>query len=134
VKTDVEKKFQSYPQHVRTKMDQLRALILSTAEEIQTDDVQESLKWGEPTYTVKSGSPIRIDWKENSPDNYYMFFNCQTILVETFRELYSKELQFDGKRAIVLSLADDIPVQAIKHCAELALNYKNIKSLPLLGA
>jgi len=134
MKTEVEKKFQSYPKHVREKMDQLRSLILSTAEELQTDEVQESLKWGEPTYTAKSGSPIRIDWKEKAPDNYYMFFNCQTILVETFRELYSKELEFDGKRAIVLSLAEDMPVQAVKHCTELALNYKNLKTLPLLGA
>jgi len=70
VKTEVGKKFQSYPEHVRGKMDQLRNLILSTAEELQTDVVQESLKWGEPTYTVKSGSPIRIDWKENSPANH----------------------------------------------------------------
>ncbi|CAH9049975.1 hypothetical protein PSECIP111951_00091 [Pseudoalteromonas holothuriae] len=130
----VEVKFENYPASVRPALDELRAIILDVAKDIGAGAVEESLKWGEPNYRVKSGSPIRIDWKLKSPDNYYLFFNCNTKLVDTFRQIYSGLLQFEGNRAIVLKLNHPLPIHAIKHCIELALTYHKVKHLPLLGA
>ena len=104
------------------------------ASDLELGEVEESLKWGEHSYSVKTGSPIRTDWKLKSPNQYYLFFNCQTKLIDTFRELHNDTLEFQGNRAIVLSLSSSLPEAEIKNCLELALTYQQRKHLPLLGA
>lgn len=130
----VSERFAQYPVEARQRMTQLREMILTTAAELNLGQVEESLKWGEPSYSVKTGSPVRIDWKLKSPNHCFIFFNCQTRLVDTFRELYGDLLEFQGNRAIVLSLHLPLPQQTLTQCLELALTYQNRKHLPLLGA
>ena len=130
----VKDRFDEYPENVRIRLEELRNLVFQIVSELDLGDVDESLKWGEPSYSVKTGSPLRMDWKLKSPNNYYLFFNCQTKLVDTFRELYCEELEFQGNRAIVLSLSKPLPETAIKFCLELALTYQQRKNFPLLGA
>ncbi len=130
---DVKAKFDSYPDNIRTLILELRDLIMEVANDEQINEVEETLKWGEPSYLAKGGSPIRMDWKERAPNNYYMYFNCNTKLVETFRELYANDLCFEGNRAIVLSIDEEIPRTILKHCISLALRYKSLKHLELLG-
>ncbi|WP_219703620.1 DUF1801 domain-containing protein [Marinomonas lutimaris] len=130
----VQIRFDEYPENARIRLEELRSLVFRIAAELELGDVQESLKWGEPSYSVKVGSPLRMDWKPSSPDHYYLFFHCQTKLVDTFRELYGDVLEFQGNRAIVLSLFSPLPEATIKHCLELALTYHQRKHLPLLGA
>ncbi len=130
----VKNRFEEYPENARARLEALRSLILKLSSDLELGEVEESLKWGEPSYSVVSGSPVRIDWKPKSPNNYYLFFNCQTKLVDTFRELYGDVLQFQGNRAIVLNLSEPLPVLGLKHCLEIALTYKQRKHLPLLGA
>lgn len=127
-------KFNSYPNNIRPKMDKLRQLILKTAKELEIKDLEETLKWDEPSYLTKHGSTIRIDWKASTPNQYAMYFHCQTKLVETFREIYQDTFQYQDNRAIVFELDTDIPEQPLKHCISLALKYHKIKNLPLLGA
>ncbi|MGF1915660.1 DUF1801 domain-containing protein [Vibrio splendidus] len=126
--------FDEYPNDVRARLEELRSLILELCSDLDLGEVEESLKWGEPSYSVKTGSPIRIDWKFKSPNNYYLFFNCQTKLIDTFRELHDATLAFQGNRAIVLNLTEPLPKTSIKQCLELALTYQQRKHLPLLGA
>jgi len=128
----VKNRFDEYPEHVRLRLEELRALILKLSSNL--GEVEESLKWGEPSYSVKTGSPIRIDWKLKSPNNYYVFFNCQTKLIDTFRELHNDALKFQGNRAIVLHIDEPLPESVLSHCLELALRYQQRKHLPLLGA
>jgi hypothetical protein len=133
--TDViQNKLSQYPANISTALNALRKLIYSLVDELELGDIEETLKWGEPSFKVKTGSPIRIDWKAATPDNYYLFFNCQTKLVDTFRELYSDVLELQGNRAIVLTLNQPLPEAKIKHCLTLALTYQKVKHLPLLGA
>ncbi|RXJ74316.1 hypothetical protein CS022_04500 [Veronia nyctiphanis] len=129
----VSVKVQTYPDDAKRAFIELRDLIFNLAEKTNSGRVSESLKWNEPSYTVKAGSPIRIDWKEKKPANIYLFFNCQTSLVETFREVYPHALSFEGNRAIVIDLAKPLPIEAITQCILLALTYHNVKNLPLLG-
>ncbi|WMS88273.1 DUF1801 domain-containing protein [Pleionea litopenaei] len=129
----VERRFNSYPESIFPLINRLRVLIFSVAGELDLGPVNESLKWGEPSYSVKDGSPIRIDWKEKTPNQHYLFFHCQTKLVDTFRELYGDILECSGNRAIVLNVEHKLPEQAVRHCIQLALQYKRIKHLPMLG-
>jgi len=130
----VKNRFEEYPEKVRLRLKELRTLILKLASDLELGEVEESLKWGEHSYSVKTGSPIRTDWKLKSPNQYYLFFNCQTKLIDTFRELHNDTLEFQGNRAIVLSLSSSLPEAEIKNCLELALTYQQRKHLPLLGA
>jgi hypothetical protein len=130
----VKNRFDEYPGSARAKLEEVRNLVFKVATELDLGEVEESLKWGEPSYSVKTGTPLRMDWKLKSPNNYYLFFNCKTKLVDAFRELYGEVLEFQGNRAIVLSLSEPLPEAIIKHCLELALTYQQRKHLPLLGA
>ncbi|WP_447037083.1 DUF1801 domain-containing protein [Vibrio alginolyticus] len=129
----VKARFDEYPKHVRIRIEELRNIVLTIASELKLGEVEESLKWGEPSYSVKTGSPVRMDWKQKTPSRYYLFFNYQTKLVDTFHELYSDSLEFQGNRAIILSLSAPLPEASIKSCLELALTYQKRKNLPLLG-
>ncbi len=126
--------FDNYPKAVRPKLEQLRQLILEAADEAEgVDRVEETLKWGEPSYLTKDGSTIRLGWKSAAPKRYGLYFICTTTLVETFRYLFDDKLTFDGNRAILFELSDEIPVQEIKQCIKLAMTYHRIKHLPFLG-
>ena len=128
------KKIESYPHKVKSRAMKIRDLIYNTAELEGIRIVEETLKWGEPSFKATNGTPIRFDWKENTPDLFYILFNCQTLMIETCKELYDRNLVFEGNRAIVLSLNEDTPTQILQHCLSLALRYHKIKKLPLLGA
>ena len=132
--SNVLKKFSSYPKDVRSKLECLRALIMEVARDEGVEDVEETLKWGEPSYKSKMGSAIRIDWKKRQPDRYSMYFNCKTKLVSTFKEIYPDSFSYAGNREIYFKMNESLPTKELKHCIYLSLNYHKIKQLPLLGA
>ena len=124
----------SYPAPIPKKLKQLRQLILDTASEIDSvSELEETLKWGEPSYLAKKGSTVRIDWKKKKPNQYAIYFKCTSKLVATFKEVYPTMFNYEGKRAIVFSMTDEIPVVELKQCIEKALTYHTVKHLPLLG-
>ncbi|MDQ2044375.1 DUF1801 domain-containing protein [Pseudoalteromonas sp. 20-92] len=129
--TDIKNIFNNYPEIAKSKLIKLRELIYTVAQEQNLGAVEESLKWGEPSYNVINGSPIRIGFKGSS---CYLFFHCQSKLVSTFRELYSHSLTLEGNRAIVLNSEKPLPEHPVKECIKLALTYHKVKRLPLLGA
>ncbi len=126
--------FNNYPEDMRKKLMFLRQLILETASEIEdVNQLEETLKWGEPSYLTKNGSTIRMDWKKTYPEQYVMYFHCKTKLVDTFKELYRDVFKFEGNRAILFNETDEILVKELKHCISLSLTYHNRKHLPMLG-
>ncbi|QJD82276.1 DUF1801 domain-containing protein [Cohnella herbarum] len=132
--TKVAAVFDHYPEHIQKKLLFLRQLILDTAAETTgIDTVEETLKWGEPSYIAKRGSTIRIDWKKSTPHRYAMYFNCNTKLVDTFKELYREKFNYEGNRAIVFDENEEIPVDELKQCILLSLTYHTRKHLPMLG-
>ena len=130
----VSRKFSSYPKDVRTKLEYLRSLIMQVASEEGVEDIEETLKWGEPSYIAKSGSTIRIDWKKASPDRYSMYFNCKTKLLSTFKEIYPDSFSYSGNQEIYFKMNESLPTKELKHCIYLSLKYHEVKQLPLLGA
>ena len=131
---EVEIVFNKYPDSVRNKMLNLRKLVIETAHEIEgLNELEETLKWGEPSYLTKHGSTIRMDWKPRSPTQYAIYFKCTSRLVETFKLLFKNVFVFEGKRAIVFQLDDEIPTEELKNCIKAALTYHKVKHLPTLG-
>lgn len=126
--------FENYPEQVKEQMLQLRELVLKTASEIdELKELEETLKWSEPSYLTKYGSTIRMDWKIKSPDQFAIYFKCTSKLVTTFRTIYKDKFNFEDNRAIVFKLKEKIPVKELQHCITLALTYHKVKHLPLLG-
>jgi len=83
---EVASVFDSYPDEVRDKLLNLRRLIIEAANEVETiKSLEESLKWGEPSYLVINGSTLRIDWKKSKPEQYAIYFKCTSKLVSTFK-------------------------------------------------
>lgn len=134
MKREVREKFNGYPPDIRNKLETIRELILAEAKQNDLGVVEEGLKWGEPSYVVKGGSPIRMDWKAKSPDQYAVYFNCNTKLVDTFKQLYEDKFRFEGNRAMVFDKTAPLNKTALRHCIKLALIYHTVKGLPLLGA
>ena len=131
---EVEEVFNNHPEPMRQKLMFVRHLVLETASEIEgVNKLEETLKWGEPSYLTKNGSTIRMDWKKSKPDQYALYFNCKTKLIDTFKELYTDKFQFEGNRAIVFNRSDRIPIIELKHCILLSLTYHSRKHLPMLG-
>ena len=134
INPEVKLIFDNYPDSVRNKMFALRELVLETAREIdEITNIEETLKWGEPSYLTKHGSTIRIDWKSKMPDQYAMYFKCTSRLVDVFKMIFNNRFDFEGNRAIVFQLNDKIPIEDLKYCIKAALTYHKVKHLPTLG-
>ena len=125
--SDVAAAFASRSPLLRAKLRALRKLILDTAKKTEgVGPIEETLKWGQPSYLTQSGSgtTIRIDRHKNG---YAMFVSCQTDLIAQFRTHYPRDLQYEGKRAIIFHLSQDPPKEALRHCIALALTYHQRK-------
>jgi len=126
--------FADYPDFVRDKMQHLRELVIETAEETEGVTIlEETLKWGEPSFVTKNGSTLRMDWKQKTPNQYAMYFQCTSRLVDTFRLVFDHKFQYEGKRAIVFELNQKIPELELKECIKASLIYHNVKQLITLG-
>jgi len=115
-------------------MNRLRQLVLQTAEQIpEVLELEETLKWGEPSYLTKYGSTLRMDWKAKKPLQYALYFKCTSKLVETFRAIYGDSLTYEKNRAILFDMDQELPVSTLKECIKAALLYHKVKGLPALG-
>ena len=133
INSEVAVIFNSYPQKIKSKLMFLRQLIFDTAASIEgIGEIEETLKWGEPSYLTtqsKTGSTIRIAWKESQKQKYSMFFKCTADLIPAFREKFPQKLKFGGNRSIDFNINDDVPVKELKQCIALALTYHRNKKL-----
>ncbi|MGY3571881.1 DUF1801 domain-containing protein [Vibrio paucivorans] len=131
---DVQDRFDQLPPQGRSRAKELRRLISSIAEQNHLGPIEESLKWGEISFSVAGGSPIRMDCKVSSPESFFVYFHCQTKLVDTFRELYPNLCTYHGNRALEFHSSEPLSSTELSHCIELALTYHKRKYLPMLGA
>lgn len=125
--------FADYPEVVKQQLMNIRTMILRLAEDREVESVSETLKWGQPSYLSPQGSTVRVGWSAKQPEQFGVYFHCQTQLIETFRQLYPDTFNYQGNRAIVFSVEDDVPLEPLQHCIMMALRYHRVKHLPLLG-
>lgn len=125
--------YSSYPSLHREKLLLVRTLIFDIAKQTPVvGEIEETLKWGEPSYLTKnkSGSTIRLAWNKKKPDQCGIYFNCKTTLISSFRKKYKDFLHFEGNRAIIFKRDEPVSTQKISECIKNALTYHtNDKSL-----
>ncbi|WP_235956113.1 DUF1801 domain-containing protein [Grimontia sedimenti] len=129
---EVKTKFESYPEPVQSRLLQLRELIFVVAAESGVS-VDESLKWGEPSYAVKGGTPLRFDWKAKAPESVSIYFHCQSLMVDTLREVMPEAFSYSGNRELSFPLNQPFPDIALRVCIEAAFTYQSRRKQPLLG-
>ena len=121
----VEAVFSTYPESHKAHLFKLRELILDTADILELPDgIEETLKWGEPSYLPRKrqvGSTVRLGkFDDNSVG---LYFNCQTMLVEGFRSMYGDDLAYSKNRAVLFNVDEPLPEKIITTCARMALRY-----------
>ncbi|PPK84226.1 uncharacterized protein DUF1801 [Neolewinella xylanilytica] len=130
----VARVFADYPDTVRPGLEQLRAIILAVARsDERIGRLDETLKWGEPSYLTPHGSTLRIAWKRKSPNQYALYFKCTSRLVPTIKSLFGDTFRYETSRAILFRPGEKIPEQETRACIRMALNYHRLKHLPTLG-
>ena len=129
----IDEKFLTYPADTQEKMHRLRRLVHECAKELHLDKLEETLKWGEPSFVTKHGSTLRMDWKEKNPDQYALYFKCTSRLVETFKLVFGDTFTYEGTRAIVFGKEEEVPVEEVKKCIKATLQYHKVKQDKTLG-
>lgn len=123
--------FDAYPEPARTLLLSIRDLIYETAASLPgAGRVIETLKWGEPAYLTeapKSGTTVRLAWSPKRPDTAGLFVNCQTTLLDDWRELYGDALDLVGNREIRFRPGTPLPTAPLRHCIAMALTYHQRK-------
>ena len=115
-----------WPQAAQNSLWVCRDIICDVAGRAAIGPLQETLKWGQPSWLPKRpriGSTLRINWSDTDPDHLTLYVNCNTSLGETMRELYPDAFRHEGNRALSFRLDQPAPTDAIDHCAFLTLTY-----------
>lgn len=133
ISIDVQNKLDSFPSDIKEKVLLLKELIYKVAKEENIKDLVETLKWGEVSYLAKGGSTIRIGSSKKT-NEYGIYFNCKTKLIKTFRVLFPDIFNYEGNRAIIFTLNDDIHKKELEYCILLALTYHKRKHLDMLDS
>jgi len=125
--------FKSYPPVFKIKLLKLRKLIFEVSKENdQIGLLDETLKWGQPSYlpeTKNVGTTVRIHWLRSRPDQFGMYFNCNTKLILQIKRKFGSTFKYEGKRAIIFDKTAVLPVAELKECIEMAFLYHYNKKL-----
>ena len=113
-----------YPAAVRERLLRLREVIIETAAVTAgVGALQETLKWGQVSYLTPesgSGTTVRID-VDAASGQPAIYVNCQTNLVDGYREVYPEAFAYQGTRAVVIGEKPD--EAALRHVIAQALTY-----------
>lgn len=94
----VDEVFETYTQPVQDRLRKMRALILDVGANAGVE-VEETLKWGQPSYLAKKGSTLRLGAIDGEPA---LFAHCQSRIIPEARMAFGDALTFSGNRAVIL--------------------------------
>ena len=124
---DVQAAFDAFPPEARHRLAEIRGMILGVAaEDPRIGAVTEVLKWGEPAYLTQatgSGSTIRLGVPRGRPECAAIYFICRTTLVDTLRERFGRDFEYEGTRAVLLRARGEIARPPLEFILAMALTY-----------
>ncbi len=123
----IRKVFENHDEPVLERLLELRELIIDEAgRHPEIGELQETLKWGQASYLParsRVGTTLRIDGSRKHPGRVGLYFNCNTLLADDYRQLYPGIFEFEGNRAILLEVNGAFDEKALRHCIALAFTY-----------
>ena len=115
------------PDHVRARLEELRAEIYQAAEDTGTAPLEASLKWGQPSFASKVGTPLRLSWSPKMGEVCGAYVHCQTTLVDSYRTLFPDAFAYQDNRAVLVPLSGEFDRMAFRKIASMALTYHRDK-------
>ncbi|WP_425044817.1 DUF1801 domain-containing protein [Primorskyibacter sp. S87] len=112
--------FESSPAGARAGMLRLRQLILDTAEEL-SEQVEETLRWGQPAYIAKKGSTLRVGTSKHAA--FALFVHCQSRLIDDLRATFPGADRLEGNRAVLFDDPTEIDPERHGWLVARALTY-----------
>ncbi len=101
---DVAAFFDALDPPLRRQLLGVRGAILAAAAGLPNPvAVDETLKWGEPSYRLTGkgrGTAVRIN--HSASGEIVLLFHCKTALVARIRERFGATLAYDSNRAVIL--------------------------------
>ncbi|WP_284369922.1 hypothetical protein [Sulfitobacter pacificus] len=126
VPPDILPAFEKFGARQRAVLLTLRQMIFDVAQsDPRIGSLEEALRWGEPAYLTsqnKTGSTIRLGVEKTS-GLPALFFNCNTSLVEGFRQQFGNALKYSKNRAVLVDTAEGQTNDALRLCIAAALTY-----------
>ena len=107
-----------------------RTLFHIIAAEADTGPLDETLKWGQPSWRPqkpRTGATLRMDWAAKTPNRLSFYVDCKTDLAARMRDIYPDLPVNDGQRHLGIDLAQPLPEQALSHLAEMTFTYHRAK-------
>lgn len=126
-------KWNTFHPYIQPYLNQLRSLIHSMAKKNKIETLTEKLSWQEPTFQTSYGTPIRLNWKENHPNDVGLYFQCTSRMIPAIKSVYSDLFIYDKHRALLLPMKANWPYDALEKSISAALRYHQLKHLPTLG-
>lgn len=117
--------FDAVPKPARDHLLALRSLIFDIAATLPVGRVEESLKWGQPSYATpdtKAATPIRLALTKGG--DVGIFTHCQSTVMADFQTIAPKSMRFDGNRALHLDPHAPLPTGDITPLIRAALTYR----------
>ncbi len=117
--------FAAFPQPARDTLLALRAMIYDIGAALPVGRIEESTKWGQPSYATpdtKSATPIRLGLsKAGDPA---IFTHCQSTVMADFRALAPANMHFDGNRAVHIPANQPSALDELAPLIRAALTYR----------
>lgn len=116
--------FDAFDPNQRTALLALRDLIFDTAASLPVGRIEESLKWGQPSYATPdthAATPIRLAVTKSA--DIAILTHCQSTAMSDFRALAPPDMRFDGNRALLVDPKDAVAIRDITPLIRGALTY-----------
>ncbi|WP_375570847.1 DUF1801 domain-containing protein [Ahrensia marina] len=124
---DVAQAINAMPEPSRARVLQLRDLVLAEASTRGIAPLEETLKWGQPSYLPgRSGTTIRLG-ADDVTGGAKLFVHCQTSLVDDWRSRFGDRLAYEGNRAVLIDPEGPLPTEELSLCIGAALTYHSSK-------
>ncbi len=123
IPNDIAAAFEGLPALAQPVLLRLRDLIYEVAATVPgTTVVIETLKWGQPSYAVPTGTPLRLGVTKTGVPA--LFVHCQTTVVSDARLVLEPDLRFEGNRAVLVPQDMPFPEAALRQVIHAALTYR----------
>ncbi|KJZ20628.1 DUF1801 domain-containing protein [Loktanella sp. S4079] len=121
----VQAAFDAFPPDALEMALQLRALIFETAAQMpQVGLLQETLKWGQPSYLPKqpkTGTTLRLGIPKSGGCAIYA--HCATNVISSYAQAFPNTDQIEGNRAVIFDSSTDINPARLTLMIRHALTY-----------
>ena len=112
-----------FPAAERDALLKLRELIFKVASEMpEVGQVEESLKWEQPSYVTKVGTPIRLGVAKDG--GFAVFTHCQSRVIPEFKSLFPDDFRYDGTRGVLFGPSDTVDYSKLRMLIRNALGYR----------